>query len=210
MGDFISKIARIAGAFLRLRVTRRTVIRWFLLVSLGNLLFWGFSRQDTSRADGLLSLARGGRPVYKFSIYGEAGKNALVRPMAVLAAHGLVYVSDAGSQQVLVFDREGTFLFVKGGPGNGPGQFLFPYGLAATRDTLFVADLNSGLISMFDINGRFKAFFSASSLTCVLLAPAALAVFADQLYVADVKRSRVFVFDILTGGLVREIGTAAG
>lgn len=202
------KIARIAGVFLRLRVTRCTVIRWFLLVSLGNLLYWGFSRQDTYRADGLLSLARGGTPVYKFSIYGEAGKDALVRPMAVLAAHERIYVSDAGSQQVLVFDRKGAFLFVIGEPGIGPGHFLFPYGLAASGDTLFVADLNSGLISKFDKNGRFKAFFPASLQGGVLLAPTALAVFADQLYVADVKRSRVLVFDILTGGLVREIGMA--
>jgi DNA-binding beta-propeller fold protein YncE len=196
-------------ALCRRRVAGRDAGRWFLFISLAQLLFWVLYPQEIEiiRAGTVISLARGRAPVFETFISGESGENALVRPMGVLAAHGRVYVSDVGAQRILVFDRGGRFLRAIGAPGNAPGHFLFPKGMAADGETLYVADMYTGLISQFDKDGVFLGHFALPYRKSGLLqSPSALAVFGDRLYVADVKRSRVFVFALSDGALLEEVG----
>ena len=48
----------------------------------------------------------------------------LVEPIGVdVGADGRVYVADAGTASVRVFNGEGVPLFTFGGPGDGPGRF---------------------------------------------------------------------------------------
>lgn len=203
----IFKALKTTGEILGRRVARRTAISFLFTVFLAQLLYLGFNyNKAPAPASNLFPLAHTGKPALKFFFYGEPGENLLIRPMAVTHAHGRLYVSDAGGQRIMVFNQDGSFVRAIGEPGDGPGRFLFPYGLAVYEDTLFVADLYTGKISMFDQNGVFKAYFTSSLPANDMLCPAALAAYDGLLYVTDVRRSRVYVFDVLTGSLVREIG----
>jgi DNA-binding beta-propeller fold protein YncE len=52
-----------------------------------------------------------------------------------------LFVTDTGNKRVVVYDREGSFLFEFGGEGFDPGQFYEPVGLGFdASDRLFIAD----------------------------------------------------------------------
>ncbi|MBT9154803.1 MAG: hypothetical protein DDT39_01482 [Firmicutes bacterium] len=118
-----------------------------------------------------------------------------------------IFVSDTGNQRIQVFDTAGNPLFRFGERGTGPGQFLFPYGLAATADRLFVADLYTGRILIFDLEGNFQGYFAeAASEAELLQAPGALFLADDKLFVTDIERSRVLIFALEDGRLLQEVG----
>jgi sugar lactone lactonase YvrE len=152
-------------------------------------------------------------PVFDAMIYGQLGGDGvegevmLTRPMAAIRAHDRIYVSDTGNNRVQVFDAAGRPLFLFGGRGREQGQFLFPYGLAATVDRLFVADLYAGTIQMFDLEGNFIGYFGEQAASDGLLSgPGALFIAGDRLYVTDINRHRVLVFNLDDGQLLREVG----
>jgi DNA-binding beta-propeller fold protein YncE len=71
-------------------------------------------------------------------------------------ARSLIYVVDAGSCRVLVFDSQGEFLRAVGQKGQGPGEFLRPTGMCLVRAGGFaVADFGSNRIQTFDAAGTF-------------------------------------------------------
>jgi sugar lactone lactonase YvrE len=157
----------------------------------------------------LAPVAAPGRPVFDTMIHGDFGEALLTKPMAVLRAHDRIYVSDTGNQRVQVFDTAGRPLFRFGSRGREPGQFYFPYGLAAAADRLFVADLHAGTIQTFDLDGNFTGYFAEQAVRDGLLkGPGALYLRDDRLYVTDINRSRVLVFALDDGRLLQEVGMA--
>ena len=67
-----------------------------------------------------------------------------------------IYVLDASSQEIQVFDSEGAFLRTLGGAGEGPGEFRFAAGPAVgPGDTVWVADGMSRRYSIFGPDGTF-------------------------------------------------------
>lgn len=67
-----------------------------------------------------------------------------------------IYVADAGSCRILVFDAQGTFLRAVGRKGQGPGEFATPTGLCLTKDGGFaVADRDNNRIQHFGPDGAF-------------------------------------------------------
>ena len=71
-------------------------------------------------------------------------------------ARSLIYVVDAGSCRVLVFDFEGKFLRAVGRKGQGPGEFATPTGIGLTGDGGFaVADRDNNRIQLFGPDGLF-------------------------------------------------------
>jgi hypothetical protein len=70
-------------------------------------------------------------------------------------AGSAIYVVDAGSNRVLVFDFQGEFLKAIGRKGQGPGEFMRPTGMCLTRDGgVAVADLGNNRIQTFDRAGK--------------------------------------------------------
>lgn len=70
-------------------------------------------------------------------------------------ARSLIYVVDAGSNRVLVFDFEGKFLRAVGNKGQGPGEFVRPTGAGLLPGGgLAVADLGNNRIQTFDAAGK--------------------------------------------------------
>jgi DNA-binding beta-propeller fold protein YncE len=71
-------------------------------------------------------------------------------------ARSLIYVVDAGSCRVLVFDFQGKLLRAIGRKGQGPGEFAKPTGMCLIKDGgIAVADFGSNRIQSFDPSGKF-------------------------------------------------------
>ena len=71
-------------------------------------------------------------------------------------AEGSIYVLDAGSSEIRVFDSGGRFLRSQGGPGEGPGEFANPAGLAlGPAGELWVADYRTYTYAVFAPDGTF-------------------------------------------------------
>ena len=80
------------------------------------------------------------------------------RPTNVaLAADGSVLVTDGyGNCRVHHFAPDGRLLSSWGEPGDGPGQFHLPHGIAVDRDgRIYVADRENSRIQIFSPQGKF-------------------------------------------------------
>jgi DNA-binding beta-propeller fold protein YncE len=80
------------------------------------------------------------------------------RPTNVaLAADGSLYVTDGyGNARVHKFDPDGRHVQSWGEPGDGPGQFNLPHGIALDRDGyVYVADRENSRIQIFSPDGKF-------------------------------------------------------
>lgn len=82
------------------------------------------------------------------------------RPTNVaFAADGSIYVTDGyGNARVHKFDAGGKLVFSWGEPGDGPGQFNLPHGIALDREGLvYVADRENSRVQVFTPAGDFLA-----------------------------------------------------
>jgi hypothetical protein len=62
---------------------------------------------------------------------------------------------------VLEYSADGKRLRQWGSPGNGPGQFNQPHGIAIDdRDIIYVADRRNGRLQRFDMAGKFLGEWS--------------------------------------------------
>jgi DNA-binding beta-propeller fold protein YncE/4-amino-4-deoxy-L-arabinose transferase-like glycosyltransferase len=61
-------------------------------------------------------------------------------PHIAIAPDGLIYVTDPEVQRVIVYNSNGQPAAQFGQPGNGPGQFLKPVGIAVGPGRVYVAD----------------------------------------------------------------------
>ncbi|HHM05475.1 MAG TPA: 6-bladed beta-propeller [Gammaproteobacteria bacterium] len=88
-----------------------------------------------------------------------------------------------------------------GGPGDGPGRFNAPTGVAVSASEVFVSDSRNHRIQVFDFDGAFKREFGAGRLE----RPMNIALAGGELYVADFFADRIQVFT-LAGEFLRAIG----
>lgn len=74
-----------------------------------------------------------------------------------LAPAGDLYVTDGyGNARVHKFSCDGQLLFSWGAPGNGPGEFHVPHGIAVDREgNVLVADRENSRIQVFSHTGEF-------------------------------------------------------
>jgi DNA-binding beta-propeller fold protein YncE len=74
-----------------------------------------------------------------------------------IAPSGELYVCDGyGNARVHKFAPNGQLLHSWGEPGNGPGQFHVPHGIAVDKSgTVFVADRENSRLQLFDKNGQY-------------------------------------------------------
>ena len=74
-----------------------------------------------------------------------------------IAPAGELYVSDGyGNARVHKFTPDGRLLLSWGEPGNGPGQFHIPHGIAVDRQgTVYVADRENSRIQLFTPDGEY-------------------------------------------------------
>ncbi|MCE9530823.1 MAG: peptidyl-alpha-hydroxyglycine alpha-amidating lyase family protein [Planctomycetes bacterium] len=74
-----------------------------------------------------------------------------------LSGDGDLYIADGyGNARVHKFSAAGKLLFSWGEPGDGPGQFHVPHGIAIDRHgTVFVADRENSRVQLFSPAGKF-------------------------------------------------------
>lgn len=144
--------------------------------------------KEAVRSTGLTPI----RAIYGF---GRGPDELLTRPHGVAVdAKGNIYTSDAGNGRVVVFDRNGDFIFkfgkfVEEPRFSKPGDFSAPLGISVdTRSgRIYVADKKRHRVLIFDSKGRFIKEFK-------VMMPVALLVHQDRLYVTTF--GPIFIFDL--------------
>lgn len=142
-------------------------------------------------------------PVYQASFYG-VGEYELSKPMDVVVSNNLLYVTDAGRQDVVVFD------LTTGEVVNTFGDDLqFPYGITVdSTGNIYVADTDLDKISIYSPDGVYIADFAPVNAEDAIESPAAIRIYDDKLYVPEINTGSVKVFD-LEGNLLLEIAEPA-
>jgi len=76
--------------------------------------------------------------------------------------NGDIYVTDGyRNARVHIFSPKGELKKSFGGPGNGPGQFNLPHGIAITDDgRVLVADRENDRVQLFDLEGNYQSTWS--------------------------------------------------
>ena len=74
-----------------------------------------------------------------------------------LSPDGSMYITDGyGNARVHKFSPDGGLILSWGEPGDGPGQFQLPHGIAVDRDArVYVADRENSRVQIFDAAGKF-------------------------------------------------------
>lgn len=117
----------------------------------------------------VFKLSRSGEILLTVGVREEAGndKGHFDQPTDVaVAADGAFYVADGyGNSRVVKFSAAGEYLFEWGSPGDGPGQFSTPHGLALdSAGNLYVADRGNKRVQVFDSKGEYLREFSGRNI----------------------------------------------
>jgi len=111
---------------------------------------------------------------------------------------GKIYVSDSLLQWVRVYTPEGKFLKTIGEPGDLPGYFSRPKGVAVDSDgNIYVADADFSLIQIFNQNGEVNFFWKGVPPIPFNLPEGLYFDEQDRLYVADTLNKRIQVYQYL-------------
>lgn len=88
-----------------------------------------------------------------------------------LAPSGDMYISDGyGNARIHKFSADGRLLLSWGEPGNGPGQFQIPHGIAVdAAGTVYVADRENGRLQLFSPEGKFIAEWTDIERPCEMI-----------------------------------------
>jgi tripartite motif-containing protein 71 len=136
---------------------------------------------------------------------------------------GDLYVADHGNNRIQKLASSGSVLAIwgrNGGdglPGQGPGQFNKPRGVAVNRfGDVYVADKDNNRIQEFTARGRFLRKWgrnggdgSAGTGDGQFHIPYSVAAGPNRLYVADTGNNRVQEFTF-SGRFIRRLGHAGG
>jgi DNA-binding beta-propeller fold protein YncE len=99
-----------------------------------------------------------------------------------LAPSGEIYVCDGyGNARVHKFSPDGRLLFSWGEPGDGPGQFRIPHGIAVeAQGIVYVADRENSRIQLFTPDGEFLSEWTDVARPCQIFIAA-----NGDIYVAE-------------------------
>ena len=117
--------------------------------------------------------------------------------------NGDFYVSDGyRNTRVVKFSKDGKYLMEWGKPGDGPGEFNLPHGIAIdAQGRVYVVDRSNSRIQVFDLNGKYLDQWPGLRL------PLYIAVSKDQhVWVSSGRSNKILKYD-LNGHLVYSWGT---
>ena len=106
-----------------------------------------------------------------------------------------LFIADACTHRIDVFDPDGHFLRSFGKPGRAAGELTYPYGLAMLADgTLMVAEFGNNRLQRFDQAGNSLGIFGTIGRgPGELQYPWAVAGAQDRVFVLDSGNNRVQV-----------------
>ena len=112
-----------------------------------------------------------------------------------------LYVADRCNHHVLVFNSDGELVNKIGWKGNGPGQMLFPNGVAITSDNkLVVSETENNRISVFScVTGAFLCSFGeAGGDKGMFILPRHIGINRQgEVIIADEGNQRIQVFNLI-------------
>jgi DNA-binding beta-propeller fold protein YncE len=131
-------------------------------------------RKFTPEGRLLLTLGTSGRPSdtgatsNDFRTIKHAGPPFHFPTNTAFSPEGDIYIADGyGNARVHKFAPDGRLLLSWGQPGNGPGQFRIPHGIAVGREgTVYVADRENSRIQLFTPGGAFLAEWTDVARPC--------------------------------------------
>lgn len=146
----------------------------------------------------LVQIDRYGRPLGDFPNYPARigiNQSILNRPMGLFYGDGKLFVTDAGDHDVKIFSiDDGKLLKRFGGPGTKLGQFMFPHGIVADENYIYVVDSNNSRVQVFDKDGNFKYLFKPDKKNSLVI-PRGIAIDRlERVHVVDLAQQKVFVF----------------
>lgn len=154
-------------------------------------------------------------PRFLFNIYGgeKRGENDLDGPLGVATYRGTVYVTDSKRGMIRVFNSKGSLLDSFGlkrkirRVGKVVPGTNYLVGIAVgDKGKIYVSDMNSGKILIFNQKGAFQGFFQPSKKhKDILKKPLALAVYMGKIYVTDIGDQSIKIFN-RNGELIRNFG----
>lgn len=102
---------------------------------------------------------------------------------AALSPEGELYVSDGyGNARIHKFSPDGRLLFSWGAPGNGPGQFNVPHGIAIDQQgTVHVADRENSRLQLFAPGGEYLSEWTGLARPCQVFIDGAESVYVAEL-----------------------------
>jgi sugar lactone lactonase YvrE len=147
-------------------------------------------------------LSRGGALLRTLGRRGvEAGE--FNYPCDIAEGPGRLWVSDAGNGRVQALSYTGEPLLTIGQPGNAPGDFAMPKGIALDSEGhIYVVDARFENIQVFDQSGQLLLFFGreGSGPGEFWLPSGAFFDANDRLWVCDAYNRRIQAFDFLAEG----------
>jgi sugar lactone lactonase YvrE len=142
-----------------------------------------------------------------FGVIDAQGEGLLKMPLNLsLDANGDCYVADAGRDQVVIFDRNGTYVATMGKEGE-----MKPRDVIVGKDRIYVADLQKHGVCVFDKATRnllfeFPRGGEETNKLHALFTPTNLALDSKgNIYVSDTGAFRVQVYDA-EGKFLRAVG----
>jgi DNA-binding beta-propeller fold protein YncE len=127
-----------------------------------------------------------------------SGPGEFQRPTGIRAdAQGRFWVTDRRNAEVDVFDGEGNYLFSVGERGDRKGQFTEPQGIYILDELVYVTDVASSTVNVFNLEGRWLKTCGGAEATDPPLGITEFIVVDDerQVYLADEANGRVVVFE---------------
>jgi len=73
---------------------------------------------------------------------------------------GNIWILDSKECNIKKYDKNGNFLIQIGRKGEGPGEFIYPFGLFVDKDKIYVTDPGLRRLSVFQKNGLFEYSFN--------------------------------------------------
>lgn len=122
------------------------------------------------------------------------------RPTGLLVdAKGELWVADTHYHRILHYSPDGELLSEFGSEGTGPGQFLYPTGIAIGADgSIFVSEYGGNdRIQVFTPGGKIlRAWGRYGTEPGQFARPQGIAIAGARLYVADAANHRIQVFTL--------------
>lgn len=138
-------------------------------------------------------------------------RDRFYQPEGIAAAgNGLVYVVDSGNDRVMAWTAAGRFRQRLGYHGSTRGEWVQPWGVAASRRALWVVDQGNYRVQRWSLSGRYLgAFGSFGRGAGQFVTPYGIAVTrgGELVYVADAIRRKVIGFTG-TGRFLGEFGSS--
>lgn len=98
----------------------------------------------------------------RVSVWRRFGPHRLLAPLDVARGPaGSMLVTDADAHRVYRVADDGRLLAAAGGIGQGPGEFIIPWGVCCDAlGNVFVADTENNRIQVFDYNLQYRRSFT--------------------------------------------------